>query len=152
VDDQWVDYPRPQENGNKTDVRWAALTDAKGHGLFIAAEGSPLGVGARFYSTETMRRSKYSFEMQRSDAIHLNIDAGQSGVGGINSWSAAPLEEHRLNEKVYEYAYRLIPFEGHVEKALANRSELVPSDVRQLAQPDREKLPKLEPPKWRKRK
>ena len=152
VDDQWVDYPRPQENGNKSDVRWAALTDAKGHGLFIAAEGSPLGVGARFYSTETMRRSKYSFEMQRSEAIHLNIDAGQSGVGGINSWSAAPLEEHRLNEKVYEYAYRLIPFKGHVEKALAKRSELVPSDVRQLAQPDREKLPKLEPPKWRKRK
>ena len=28
VDDEWVDYSRPQENGNKTDVRWVALTNS----------------------------------------------------------------------------------------------------------------------------
>ena len=31
VDDEWVDYSQPQENGNKTDVRWVALTNAQGH-------------------------------------------------------------------------------------------------------------------------
>jgi len=30
---QWVEYMRPQENGNKTDVRWVKLTNAAGVGL-----------------------------------------------------------------------------------------------------------------------
>ncbi|WP_035701256.1 glycoside hydrolase family 2 TIM barrel-domain containing protein, partial [Glycomyces tenuis] len=33
VTDQWTGYIRPQENGNKTDVRWAALVDGGGRGL-----------------------------------------------------------------------------------------------------------------------
>ena len=33
VDQQWVDYMRPQENGNKTDVRWVKLTNAAGVGI-----------------------------------------------------------------------------------------------------------------------
>ena len=32
VDKEWVDYMRPQENGNKTDVRWVKLTNAAGRG------------------------------------------------------------------------------------------------------------------------
>jgi beta-galactosidase len=33
VDEQWTDYSRPQENGYKTDVRWATMTDQQGKGL-----------------------------------------------------------------------------------------------------------------------
>jgi beta-galactosidase len=112
VDDQWTDYSRPQENGNKTGVRWAELTDEKGRGLRVAAEGVPLSLGARFYSAETMRESKYSFQMERSGRIHLNIDAAQSGVGGITSWGAVPLKPYRLFADHVEYSYRLKPLAG----------------------------------------
>ena len=129
VDGQWVDYSRPQENGNKTAVRWVSLTDEKGAGLLVVAEGSPLGIGARRYSQQTMRESDYSFQMERSDDIFLNIDAAQSGVGGINSWYATPLEKHRLNETAYHYAYRLIPLSGDVDKALSGRAAFIESEV-----------------------
>lgn len=119
VDEQWVDYSRPQANGNKSDVRWVALTDADGCGLMVAAEHAPLGIGARHYSVQTMRASSYSFQMKRSSTIHLNIDAAQRGVGGITSWGARPLVEHQLQEKVYQYAYRLIPVCGDVDAAAA---------------------------------
>ena len=33
VDKEWVEYMRPQENGNKTDVRWVKLTNAAGVGI-----------------------------------------------------------------------------------------------------------------------
>ncbi len=33
VDEQYFDYSEPQENGNKTDVRWVSLTRADGVGL-----------------------------------------------------------------------------------------------------------------------
>ncbi|QHI70341.1 glycoside hydrolase family 2 TIM barrel-domain containing protein [Tichowtungia aerotolerans] len=112
IDEQWADYSRPQENGNKTGVRWAELTDKDGRGLRVIAEGAPLSLSARFYSAETMRQSDYSFQMERSDLIHLNIDAAQSGVGGINSWGSVPLKPYRLFDDHCEYSYRLKPVAG----------------------------------------
>ena len=145
VDGQWTDYSRPQFNGNKTGVRWASFTNKDGTGLLVAAEGAPLGIDARHYSTQTMRGSDYSFQMERSDNIFLNIDAGQNGVGGINSWGAKALEKHRLNQKQYAYTYRLLPVAGDAEAAWANRSAFQPTDVLALAKPDESELPKIKP-------
>ena len=39
VDKEWVEYMRPQENGNKTDVRWVKLTNADGIGLMAIGRG-----------------------------------------------------------------------------------------------------------------
>jgi beta-galactosidase len=112
VDELWVDYSRPQENGNLSDVRWVELTDASGHGLRIQAIDEPLGIGARYYSRATMESVDYSFQMERSPAIHLNIDHRQAGVGGINSWGKEPLEKYKLREQNYRYAYTLSPVWG----------------------------------------
>ncbi len=139
VDGQWTDYSRPQENGNKTDVRWLALTDTKGKGLLIVAQGALLEVGARHYSTQTMRESAYSFQMERAENIFLNIDAVQCGVGGNNSWGARALDPYRPLEKTYRYAYRLQPLSGGVdavENLLLKQVETSPSNVGELAVPD----------------
>lgn len=109
VDGLWTDYARPQENGNLSDVRRAMLLNKRGRGISIVAGERPLGIGARYYSNETMRESDYSFKMERSEYIHVNIDAAQSGVGGINSWAAPPLEKHRLTGEEYHYSYRIEP-------------------------------------------
>ena len=39
VADQYYPYIRPQESGNKTDVRWAELTDKDGFGIRVVGEG-----------------------------------------------------------------------------------------------------------------
>jgi len=107
VDEQWTDYSRPQANGNKTDVRHVSLTDKAGNGLLVSSVDQPLQVAARHYSTDTMRNSDYSFQMERSSDIFLNVDAAQCGVGGINSWGSIPLKPYRLTEKKYSYSYRM---------------------------------------------
>ena len=109
VDEQWVEYSRPQANGNKTDVRWVTMTDKKGNGLLFSAEGAPLSVGAKFYSKETIENSKYSFQMERSEDIYLNIDHKQLGVGGDDSWGATAHPEYQLSDKEYTYSYRIRP-------------------------------------------
>lgn len=86
-----------------------ALTDANGDGLLITAGSRPLSVGARFYSKQTMEASAYSFEMQRSEDIFLNIDYGQMGVAGINSWRDIALPQYQLTEKQPRYSYRIRP-------------------------------------------
>lgn len=142
VDEQWIDYPRPQFNGNKTDVRWVALTDTKGRGLLIVAEGDWLEVGARYYSAQTLRDSAYAFQMERSENIFLDIDAVQCGVGGDNSWGARAMDIYRPLASKYEYAYRLLPVVGSVEEALSKRAAFHASNVEESVLPEAKKRPR----------
>ncbi len=109
VKDQWVEYSRPQENGNKVDVRWVTLTNDKGIGL--AAYGSPvLSVNAQHFGKEDMLGKRYSWQMAEARGeVFLNLDLAQMGVGGINSWNKGPMAAYQLNNKNYSYQFRLKP-------------------------------------------
>ena len=109
VDEQWVDYSRPQENGNKTDVRWLSLADETGNGVLFLAEGAPLSAGVRRYGKATMEASAYAFEMERSEHIHVNVDYLQLGVGGNDSWGSTALDDYLPDEPEYRFAYIIRP-------------------------------------------
>jgi beta-galactosidase len=114
VGKEWVDYARPQENGNKTDVRWVALTNEKGFGL-LAVGAAPLSVAARHVTKSDMERVEYSFQLPRRAETYLNLDFRQMGAGGIDSWSrnAYPMEPYRIPaDQPYAYKYRLSPVSG----------------------------------------
>jgi beta-galactosidase len=104
------DYVRPQENGNRTDVRWAALTSARGDGLM--AVGMPLlSVSVWPYTMEDLERAKHVDELPRRDTVTLNLDLKQMGVGGDDGWTerARPHPEYTLPVKTYGYRFRLRP-------------------------------------------
>lgn len=114
VEQQWVNYSKPQENGNKTGVRWMALTNAQGVGLLAVGEPE-LSVSARHYSKDDIEQAGYSFQMKPHPQIYLNLDWKQMGVGGIDSWStqALPMQPYRIpSGQAYGYRYRLTPVEG----------------------------------------
>ncbi len=109
VDEQYVEYSRPQENGNKTDVRWVALSNRRGTGLL--AVGMPLlSVGASHYTATDLEAAKHTYELTRREEILLNLDHRQMGVGGDDSWGARPHEWCTLQPKSYSYSFRLCPF------------------------------------------
>jgi beta-galactosidase len=108
VEDQFVDYSKPQENGNKTDVRWIALRDSKGAGLM--AIGMPLlSTSAHHFTTEDLEQASHSYKLARQPYVVLNIDHKQMGVGGDNSWGARPRDWCTLRPEPYVYFYRLRP-------------------------------------------
>ena len=108
VDEQFVDYARPQENGNKTDVRWLALTNDSGVGLL--AVGMPLlSVSARHCGTADLEGLRHGYEIKWSDSITVNLDHKQMGVGGDTSWDALTHPEFMLKGKSYRYQFRLRP-------------------------------------------
>jgi beta-galactosidase len=109
VDQEWTDYARPQENGYKSEVRWITMTDKAGKGLRFETFGKSFGTGARFYSDETIEKSAYSWNMNRSDKLFFNIDADQIGVGGRTSWNSEPLMKYQAKEEVYKLNFRLSP-------------------------------------------
>ncbi len=105
----WTEFSRPQENGNKVDVRWLELTAANSRGLRVSALDTPLSCGVSPYSAAEIERVRYSWQFGPSAATHLNIDHVQLGVGGDDSWGAIPHEPYRPAARDYHYRYRIEP-------------------------------------------
>ncbi|MDP0499347.1 MAG: glycoside hydrolase family 2 TIM barrel-domain containing protein [Verrucomicrobiota bacterium JB022] len=104
----WTEYSRPQENGNKVDVRWLEVTNGDGTGLrFESAQ--PLSVNSLPYSTQQIQRTPYSWQLKAPTETVVNIDHAQLGVGGDDSWGAIALPPYQLDAQEYTYRYRVTP-------------------------------------------
>ena len=105
-------YIRPQENGNRSDVRWAALTDKDGFGLMISdIGGTLLNISAWPYTMEDLEKARHNHELPRRDKITLNIDYKQQGVGGDIPAFAMLHSEFKLKKNIpYCYSFRLRPY------------------------------------------
>ena len=113
VRDQFHPYLRPQETGNKTDVRWVKLTDKNGKGLLIAGD-TVLNISARHFLDKDLddgleKHNSHAGELKERDMTVLNIDLQQTGVGGINSWGTWPLKQYRMNYQDYSYSFIVEP-------------------------------------------
>ena len=102
-------YIYPQENGNRTDVRWMYLSD-ENEGLLVVAD-SLLSINAWPYTEDMINQAKHTNELKDAGYITLNIDLIQMGIGGNDSWSqvAAPLEKYQVPAKNYAYSFYLVP-------------------------------------------
>jgi beta-galactosidase len=110
--EMYYPYISPQENGNRTDIRWISFRDKEGIG--ILAVGDPLlSCSALPYTQQDLTRysrgSKHEYELVERDFISVNMDYLQSGIGGDDSWGAKPLEKYRLLDKEYDYRFWIIP-------------------------------------------
>ncbi len=115
TDRQLFHYVRPQESGNKTDVRWVELSDNEGRGIRV--EGlQPLSVSAMPHRSEDLDPGLSKKQMHYSDIeprreVVLHIDLAQRGVGGDQSWGAHPHDPYRLTGERYSYGYIISPIE-----------------------------------------
>ena len=123
VADQYWAYLRPQENGNRSDVRWVSFTNSAGKGIQIA--GLPtVDVSAHHQIMEDFEafernyvhgrdddsiKNRHTIDVPVRDLISINIDYRQMGVGGDNSWGARPHPEYLLNDKNYAFTFIIKP-------------------------------------------
>ncbi len=111
VEDQAFEYYRPQETGNKTDVRWLTLKNDNGRGIRI--EGAqPLSVSATNYKPEDLdpgmtKKQQHWSDVSARNEVVLCVDLFQRGVGGLQSWGAKPLDDYRFMDKEYSYSYTI---------------------------------------------
>ena len=113
VSEQFVPYCRPQENGNKTDIRWVTFTSQSGHGLEFTG-CSPLSISALHFCIDDLdpgetKKNIHPPDLDPRPEIYLNIDYRQMGVGGDNSWGALPHDKYRLFPKAYSYTFKINP-------------------------------------------
>lgn len=106
-------YVKPQENGNRTEVRWMAFTNfAKEKGLLIVKDYKDLSMSVWPYTQENLKAATHTFDLKDPGFLTVNIDLIQMGVGGNDSWSpvAQPLEKYQIPSGNYEYSFYIMPF------------------------------------------
>lgn len=111
VENQFYGYIRPQETGNKTDVRWLTLLDDDGEGVKITGL-QPIAFSALHFSSEDLdpgltRKMQHAIDIVPQKNIFLHVDLKQRGLGGDNSWGMYPHNEYRLLDKKYSYSYMI---------------------------------------------
>jgi beta-galactosidase len=103
-------YVYPQENGNRTDVRWMLLANKNKQGLMVVAD-SLLSMSAWPFTEKAIVEAKHWHKLEDAGFLTLNIDLIQMGVGGNDTWSdvSQPLEQYQVPAKNYNYTFYLKP-------------------------------------------
>jgi beta-galactosidase len=98
-------YVMPQEYGNKTGVRWAALTNEAGAGVLALAE-SPLQVSARPYSIGQLTEMTNRILLREEEAITLCLNFEMCGLGN-GSCGPGTLDQYLLYPKPFRHSVLL---------------------------------------------
>ncbi|MBP5487601.1 MAG: DUF4981 domain-containing protein, partial [Bacteroidales bacterium] len=109
--DQYFPYDRPQENGNKTDVRWMELSSRS---CSARVSGKPVFSSSIYmFPNDDLaepgmgKHQRHVSDVVRKDLVTWNIDLKQMGVGGDNSWGAFPHEQYLIPAVKMNFSFRL---------------------------------------------
>lgn len=110
VGEMGTDYVRPQEDGQRTDVRWVALTNDRGNGLLATADDTLEFNASHFTPEDLSQGARHPYQLTPREDVVLRLAEQQMGVGGDDSWGAQTHDEYKLfADRDYEYSYRLRP-------------------------------------------
>jgi beta-galactosidase/beta-glucuronidase len=113
VKDQYTPYIRPQEYGNKADLRWAAVTNEQGTGL-LATGDALLNVSAHRNSLTDLTEARHTYELPWMPATALYVDVAQCGLGS-NSCGPGPLPQYLLPAVETTFTVHLAPFSAALQ-------------------------------------
>lgn len=111
-------HEEPQESGNRTDVRWAAITNAFGNGLFISGK-QHLNFSIYCYSDADITKAERINQIAPAAFWTVNIDYKQAPLGTATCGPGA-LDKYLIKNDIYQYTFRLRPFK---------RSETTPEEL-----------------------
>ena len=119
-------YSEPGEYGNRTDCRWMEITDADGNGYRFTAEendgvrngpeaAAVFGFSAKRFTARDLESVEHAWMIPRRPNVYLNIDLGQTGVGGDYSWGAREYPQFRLSGR-HHFEYCVTPIKKEMQK------------------------------------
>ena len=107
IDEQFFNFEVPQENGNKSEVRWLSVTNSKGEGIRVCGS-QPLNTSIRKFSVMNMSMASHPFDLNKLPYSILNIDY-QMGPLGNESCGTAPLEKYWVKPDKCSFTFILEP-------------------------------------------
>ena len=108
VDEMYVPYILPQENGNRTNVKWVSLKASDGSGLQVTAPDTMEFSVSRFSAMQIFR-ARHTNELEPEGKIFLHLDYRQRGLG-TSSCGQDTLDKCKIKSGKYSFRYILRPF------------------------------------------
>ena len=113
VKSQYWGYVRPQESGNKTDIRWWKVLNGSGKGLTFYGT-KPMECSTLNFLTEDLDDGLVKHQRHSGDLVPrpysvVHISDKQMGVGGINSWGTWPLQKYILHYANQDFTFVISP-------------------------------------------
>jgi beta-galactosidase len=109
-------YVKPQENGNRTDVRWAELSNTAGSGIKICSIGAPLNMKAIPHTDLELHKANYSSELPKPGRTFVYMDAAHMGLGN-SSCGPRPLDKYLLDDRSLAFGFSIEPLKNLSPKA-----------------------------------
>lgn len=107
-------HEEPQESGNRTEVRWFAVTNKAGDGLFVSGKDN-LNFSIYNYSDAELTKAKRMNQISPETYWTVNIDHRQAPLGTATCGPGA-LDKYLIKNGTYEYTFRLRPFKNTGKK------------------------------------
>ncbi|MBN2028820.1 DUF4981 domain-containing protein [bacterium] len=106
VDDMFVPYVRPQDCGNRTDVRWFTITNHSGYGMLVSAPDL-MNFSALHYTPLDLDAANHPYELTKRKETVLTIDQAVGGLGN-GSCGPGPLDQYlvKTTEATFQYSIR----------------------------------------------
>lgn len=108
VGEDEIMLPKPQAMGNREDVRWCALTDARGRGAAFIADGT-MSASALPWSQMELTRAAHQYQLPESNFVHLDLDAKVTGLGGNSCGQGGPLTPDRCKAVPTNFGFIIRP-------------------------------------------
>lgn len=105
VENRFIQYVRPQECGNITDVRWLTVTDGEQKGLKFWGRDL-LEICALPYSPDQIEAADHPYKLPEPDGTYVRVNWHQMGVGGDDSWGGIAHDPYRMPAgKTYRFQF-----------------------------------------------
>jgi beta-galactosidase len=105
VADQMTHYLVPQENANKTGVRWAEFVNSDGFGIRFDAEDT-MEVSPSFYTPVETEEYDHDYKLPTPEKVVAKVNCRMMGIGGDDSWGSRPAVSYKNPTNwVYEYRF-----------------------------------------------
>jgi beta-galactosidase/evolved beta-galactosidase subunit alpha len=107
IDELYTPYVYPQENGNRSDVRWVSFCDSRGYGFKVS--GAPeINFSAHPFTTRDLAAAKHTYDLPVRDEITVSLDDRQNGIGSA-SCGPALLPQYQLKPGKFDFSVTLTP-------------------------------------------
>lgn len=106
VADQYMHYPRPQDSGNKEEVRLLMLTDRHGKGIRVDAVEDVFSASALHYTAQDLYKETHDCNLKPRSEIILSLDAAVLGLGN-SSCGPGVLKKYAIDKKEHTLHIRI---------------------------------------------
>ncbi len=118
VEDNFLNFPKPQDMGNREEVRWCALTKnsfwSKKGAVFVAT--GDMAVSALSYKDIDLATAGHIYELPKAGDTVLHLDAKVSGLGGQSCGQGGPLGHDRAYAKQTDFGFIIRPAGRKLDK------------------------------------